>query len=88
MDCSLQDSSVHGILQARTLEGVATPSSRASSWPRDQTQVSFVSCIGRLVLYQQHHLGSPALGHPGVQIKTLYSVKHTKAQPLVEDTRT
>ena len=33
-------SSVHGILQARILEGVAMPSSRVSSLPRDQTQVS------------------------------------------------
>ena len=30
---------------------VATPSSRGSSWPRDQTHVSYVSCIGRQVLY-------------------------------------
>ena len=33
-------SSVHGILQARTLERVAMPSSRRSSQPRDRTQVS------------------------------------------------
>ena len=33
MDCSPPDSSVHGILQARILEWVATPSSRGSSWP-------------------------------------------------------
>ena len=33
------------------LEWVARPSSRGSSWPRDQTQVSFVSCIGRQILY-------------------------------------
>ena len=31
MDCSPPGSSVHGILQARRLEGVAMPSSRASS---------------------------------------------------------
>ena len=40
-------SSVHGILQARILEWVAMPSSRGSSPPRDQTQVSYISCIGR-----------------------------------------
>ena len=34
MDCSLPDSSVHGILQARILEWVAIPFSRRSSWPR------------------------------------------------------
>ena len=32
-----------GILQARTLEWVATPSSRGSSQPRDQTQVSHIA---------------------------------------------
>ena len=40
MDCSPPGSSVHGVLQARTLEWVAIPFSRGSSWPRDQTQVS------------------------------------------------
>ena len=38
---------------------VAMPSSRGSSQPKDPTQVSFVSCIGRRVLYHQCHLGSP-----------------------------
>ena len=37
--------------QARILEWVAMPSSRGSSQPRDQTQVSYVPCIGRWVLY-------------------------------------
>ena len=46
MDCSLPGSSVHGIFQARILEWVAMPSSRGSSQPRDQTQMSHVSCIG------------------------------------------
>ena len=40
MDCSPPGSSVHGILQARILEGVAIAFSRGSSWPRDQTWVS------------------------------------------------
>ena len=42
-DCSPPGSSVHGILQARILERVAMPSSRASSPPRDGTHVSYVS---------------------------------------------
>ena len=50
MRCSPPGSSVHGILQARILEWVAMPSSRASSRLRDRTLVS-VSCIGRQVLY-------------------------------------
>ena len=37
MDCSLPSSSVLGILQSRTLEWDAMPSSRGSSLPRDQT---------------------------------------------------
>ena len=40
--------SVQGILQARILEWVATPSSQESSLPRDWIRVS---CIGRQVLY-------------------------------------
>ena len=35
------------------------PSSKGSSWPRDQTHISYVSCIGRQVLYHWCHLGSP-----------------------------
>ena len=35
MDCSPPGSSVHGILQTRSLEWVAMPSSRGSSRPRD-----------------------------------------------------
>ena len=51
MDCSPPGSSVHGILQASILEWVAMPSSRRSSWPRNRTCVSYVSCIGSWVLY-------------------------------------
>ena len=43
MNSSLPGSSVHGILQARILELVAMPFSRASSWPRDQTHVSCIA---------------------------------------------
>ena len=43
MDCSPPGSSIHGILQARILEWVATPSSRGSSRPRDGTCTSYVS---------------------------------------------
>ena len=40
MDCSLPQSSVHGIFQARVLEWVAFSFSRGASEPRDWTQVS------------------------------------------------
>ena len=43
MDCSLPGSSVHRILQARILEWVAISFSRASSWPKDWTQVSCIA---------------------------------------------
>ena len=68
--CSLLHSSVHGILQARTLEWVSMPSSRGSSQPRDRTCVSYVSCIGRQVLY---HLGSPSLTYAAAAAKSLQS---------------
>ena len=50
MDRSPPASSVHGILRARILaEWVAIPFSRGSSWPRDQTHISWVSYIVRQV---------------------------------------
>ena len=51
MDGRPPGSSVHGISQARILEWVAISSSRESSWPRDGTQVSCISWIGRWILY-------------------------------------
>ena len=47
-----------GILQERILEWAATPSSRGSSQPRDRTHVSYISYIGRQVLYYQCYLCS------------------------------
>ena len=49
VDCS---SPVHGLLQIRILEWVAISSSSGSSWPRDPTRISCMSCIGRQVLYR------------------------------------
>ena len=43
MDCSLQGSSGHGIVQATVLEWVAISVSRESSRPRDRTRVSCVA---------------------------------------------
>ena len=42
VDCSLPGSSLHGIFQARILEWVAISFSRASSQPRDRTEVSLI----------------------------------------------
>ena len=51
MDCSSPGYSVHGISQARILEWVSISSSRGSSQPRDGICISYVSFIGRRVLY-------------------------------------
>ena len=40
-----------GFFQARILEQVAILCSRGSSQPRDRTHISYISCIGRQVLY-------------------------------------
>ena len=61
VDCSPPGSSVPGILQASIPERVAISSSKGSSQPRDQTHISYVSCIGRWVLYHWRHLGSPPI---------------------------
>ena len=54
-------SSVHGIFQARTLEWVVISYSKGSSWSRDRTGVSCISCINRQILLL-YHLGSSLRG--------------------------
>ena len=55
--CMLSCPTVSGSLQHHrcsltgSVEWVALPSSRESSQPRDRTRISYVSCIGRQVLY-------------------------------------
>ena len=66
MDRSPPGSSVHGILQARILEWVAMPSSRGSSWPRDQTTSTRIA--GRFFTTESpsqgtHFAGRSSLGH-------------------------
>ena len=41
--CNVMDYTIHGMLQARKLEWVAVPFSRASSQLRDGTQVSHIA---------------------------------------------
>ena len=55
MDCSLPGSFVHIISHARLLKQAAISFSTESSLPRDQTCISYVSCIGRQIL---HHCAS------------------------------
>ena len=52
---------VHGILQARTWNGLPCP-------PQDWTCVSYASCTGRLVLYHYCHLGSLDRGHTRLKL--------------------
>ena len=54
-DCSLPGSSVHGVFQAKILKWGTISFCRASSWPRDQARVSYVSCICRYILYPLSH---------------------------------
>ena len=65
MDCDPPGSSIHGISQAIILEWVAFPplsSSKGSFWPKDQTDIPYVSCISRQSL-PLSHLESHALCH-------------------------
>ena len=75
-DYSPPGSSVHGVLQARMLEWVAMPSSRASSRPRDQALIFYVSCTGRQVLYHWCHLGDPK--------STVLNLKNNKRVKLMK----
>ena len=47
LDYSPPGSSVHGVFQTRILESVVISYSRGSSWPKDWTHISCVSCISR-----------------------------------------
>ena len=51
MDWNPPGSSVHWIFQARILDWVAIPFSRASSWPRDLTCVCCISCVDWQILF-------------------------------------
>ena len=57
------------------LEWIAMPSSRGSSLLRDGSCVSYISCIGRRVLYHQHHPGSPEFT---VQFSSVQSLSHVR----------
>ena len=78
MDCSLPRSSIQGILQARTLEWVAIPFSRGSSWPRDQ---GLPNC--RQILYCLSHQGSP--GFPEMENEHLPSFLPSSLLPVAQN---
>ena len=55
------ESSAQGIFQARILKWVAISYSRGSSWPRDWSCVSFISCIGWWTLCNSATWEAPVL---------------------------
>ena len=70
MDHSPPGPSLHGILQARILEWVAMPSS------------GDLSCIGRWVLYHQHHLVSPRVRYAAAAAAKLFQFCLTLCNPI------
>ena len=68
VDCSSPGSSVHGISQTRILEWVAISSSGEFSQPRDQT---YVSCIGRQILYQWATWEAQRQAHSSSYLKSI-----------------
>ena len=80
MDCSPPGSSVHGILQARILEWIAMPSSRGSSQPRDQTQVSCIA--GRFFTFWATREAQRGSGGRSIR-KTLVKGECNAVKPLL-----
>ena len=79
-DYSPPDSSVHGILQARILEGVAMPSSRGSSRLKNPTCVSCV-CWNASDSLLLSHRGSPEIyGIPSKQFVFTLPISLAKTQ--------
>ena len=86
MDCSPAGSSVDRILQARILEWVAMTSSRESSRPRDQTRVSYVSCIGRQILKHLPRMTGKTRTRRGwIRTKKLENQSWQRLQALSEE---
>ena len=95
MDWSLPGSSVHGILQAKIL-WIAIPTSRGSSCPRGQTQVSYIYLHWQAGSLPLVPAGKPRLGiavgrnHPrqnNVWLESHIQKQEAKAGSLPEATR-
>ena len=83
MDCSPPRSSVHRILQARISEWVAMPSSRGTSQPRDQSQVSHVA--GRFFTIWATRETRKWCGVAGKQRKTKKKKKKKKNKKDIQE---
>ena len=79
MDSSPPDS-VHGILQAKIVEWAAVPSSRESSWSRDQTHISWVSCIAG-VFFTTELPGKPISTQYILAIKLIAAFSYSSLLP-------
>ena len=82
--CTLPGSSVRGIFQERLLAWVASSYSRGSSWPRDWTHISCVSCSWVLYLWFRESQGTfkdgPLLGYFNCSQAAHFSII---GQPLI-----
>ena len=63
--------SVHGILQARILEWVASSFSRGSSWPKDQTPIKYVFGIRLFYLKKKKNTQQQSISHNHFKIVCL-----------------
>ena len=68
MDCSPSGSSVHGILQARTLERIVIPFFRGAFQSRDQTQVSCIAGKENINKYMLFYCYQKIILDPGGSI--------------------
>ena len=63
MNCSPLGSSVHGILQARILEGFAHALLQEIFPTQGSNPCLYIYCIGKRALFHWHHLGSPSVSY-------------------------
>ena len=63
LDCSPLGSSVHGILQARILEGFAHALLQEIFPTQGSNPCLYIYCIGKRALFHWHHLGSPSVSY-------------------------
>ena len=84
MDCSPPGSSVHGILQARILDRVATSFYRASSWPRIFLTHGSNPHLLCLLHWQADSVPLASPGKPGV-LKTMEDMSHSSGSWEVQD---
>ena len=85
MACSQPGSSVHGDSPGKNTGVGCMPSSRGSSEPRDGTCVSYVSYIGRQVLYPLVPPGKPNFIDNNLQLGRLWNQEAAGVHELVFD---